>query len=152
MIYTGNGSASNLWEFDGRGCFLIGSDSKVYVRIKVDAYINTRDDPFDSEVTEDDKRTRGMALYGDLVLMDNEGSPVSYYCNNPYTEEGWKPVSGGLVPSGSLLGVCFRSFDKLPDCERMENQRAGGAYTFLRRFRDIEEGPDGRDEGTRSPV
>ena len=46
-----------------------------------------------------------MALYGDLVLMDNEGSPVSYYCNNPYTEEGWKPVSGGLVPSGKFALV-----------------------------------------------
>ena len=150
MTYTGNGSASNLWEFDGRGCFLIGSDSKVYVRIKVDAYINTRDDPFDLEVTEDDERTRGMALYGDLVLMDNEGSPVSYYCNNPYTEEGWKPVSGGLVPS-EKFALVFASVpltsSRIANAWRTNGQVAhilsSGAFGISRKD---------QTDGTRVPV
>ena len=103
MIYTGDESASNQWTFDGERVFLIGSDAKNYIRVKADAYINTRDDPFDTDVVEDDIRTQSMAIFGDLVLYNNEDVPVMYFLNDYFADEGWKSISDGSYPTGKFV-------------------------------------------------
>ncbi len=106
MVYTGNSSAisSNQWIFEGKGCYLIGTLSKFYIRIKADAYIHTRDNPFSTEEMTDDKRTRGMAIHTDLILVDNDGTPIMYYRNYPYTHEGWMDVGNRLEIGSFVLG------------------------------------------------
>ena len=104
MIYTGDSSAINQWSFDGKNVFIIGNtDAKNYLRIKAQAYVNTRDDPFDTDIVEDDERTGVMGIYGDLVLYDSMGTPVMYYDNSYRFDEGWKYVTGSDVPLGKFI-------------------------------------------------
>lgn len=104
MIYTGDSSAINRWSFDGKNVFIIGNtDSKNYLRIKAQAYVNTRDDPFDTDIIEDDERTGVMGIYGDLVLYDSMGTPIMYYDNSYRFDEGWKNVTGASVPQGKFI-------------------------------------------------
>lgn len=104
MIYTGDSSAINQWSFDGKNVFIIGNtDSRNYLRIKAQAYVNTRDDPFDTDIVEDDERTGVMGIYGDLVLYDSMGTPVMYYDNSYRFDEGWKDVTGSDVPLGKFI-------------------------------------------------
>ena len=104
MIYTGDSSAINQWSFDGKNVFIIGNtDAKNYLRIKAQAYVNTRDDPFDTDIVEDDERTGVMGIYGDLVLYDSMGTPVMYYDNSYRFDEGWKDVTGSDVPLGKFI-------------------------------------------------
>ncbi|UWD57070.1 MAG: hypothetical protein [Bacteriophage sp.] len=104
MIYTGDSSAINQWSFDGKNVFIIGNtDSKNYLRIKAQAYVNTRDDPFDTDIIEDDERTGVMGIYGDLVLYDSMGTPIMYYDNSYRFDEGWKNVTGASVPLGKFI-------------------------------------------------
>lgn len=104
MIYTGDSSAINQWSFDGKNVFIIGdTDSKNYLRIKAQAYVNTRDDPFDTDIIEDDERTGVMGIYGDLVLYDSMGTPIMYYDNSYRFDEGWKNVTGASVPLGKFI-------------------------------------------------
>ena len=104
MIYTGDSSAINQWSFDGKNVFIIGNtDAKNYLRIKAQAYVNTRDDPFDTDIVEDDERTGVMGIYGDLVLYDSMGTPVMYYDNSYRFDEGWKDMTGSDVPLGKFI-------------------------------------------------
>lgn len=104
MIYTGDSSAINQWSFDGKNVFIIGNtDAKNYLRIKAQAYVNTRDDPFDTDIVEDDERTGVMGIYGDLVLYDSMGTPVMYYDNSYRFDEGWKDVTGSDIPLGKFI-------------------------------------------------
>ena len=99
--YTGDSSANNEWIFENEKNFLVGSDSEYYIRVKAEAYINTRDDPFSSEV-ENDERTRGMVMYGDLILSDTEGNPTKYFVNTEGTKKRWENINNGTVPMGKF--------------------------------------------------
>lgn len=106
--YTGDSSANNEWIFEDKKKYLVGSDSEYYIRVKAEAYINTREDPFDSSEREDDERTRGMVVYGDLILLDAEGNPTKYFVNTEGTKKRWEDINIGSIPTGKF-GIPYAS-------------------------------------------
>lgn len=109
--YTGDSSAKNNWMFKNKDGFIISTDGDNFLRLKVDAYVNTRENPFDSEVTEKDERTRAIELYCDLVLKDEHGTPLMYYGNTYYKGVGWiSATSGNIVKNSFVIG--FTDFNR----------------------------------------
>ena len=100
--YTGDSTAGNEWIFEGKKIFLVGSDTVNYIRVKAEAYINTREDPFNTSEVEDDERTRGMVIYGDLALLDIDGNPKKYFINTEGTNARWEDSNSGIVPTGKF--------------------------------------------------
>lgn len=74
--YTGNGTERNRIVFENKDSFLFPSDNGS-IRLKCSAYINTKENPFDSEDKEYPETTRRMRLFCKLLLIQN-GNVVAY--------------------------------------------------------------------------
>lgn len=109
--YTGDGSSINDWTFKNKEGFVISTDGDNFLRLKVDAYVNTRENPFDTEEMENDERTRVIELYCDLVLKDEYGTPLMYYGNIFTKGVGWIPAAGGTVNKNCFV-IGFINFQK----------------------------------------
>lgn len=109
--YTGDSSAVNSWTFKNKDGFIISTDGDNFLRLKVDVYVNTRENPFDSNQEEKDERTRAIELYCDLVLKDENDTALMYYGNTYYNGVGWIPAAGGNIVKNSFI-VGFTSFNK----------------------------------------
>ena len=78
----------------------ITGDTNYYINVKVQAYANTRTNPFNSEENPpgDISRAKALWLHCNLYLVDSNGTPIRYY-SNQYPLTGWWP-SGEIVPQG----------------------------------------------------
>lgn len=120
LNYTGNSSAVNNWSFKNGDGYTFNSGNDYYIRIKVDAYINTRENPFNDEEVENDKRTRNLSLYCNLILTDLAGNPLMYY-ENVWNNKGWKNIAGGSVTQNKFV-LGFGSLTPSVSSGRIANQ------------------------------
>lgn len=121
MTYTGDNKAVNNWVFKNGDGFLLYTKGKNYVRIKVDAYIDTRENPFENDKIENDERTRHLELFCNLILTDLNGNSLMYYDNIHFGSVGWKSVTGNsIVQNQFVLG--FGSFSPSVSSGRIANQ------------------------------
>lgn len=121
MIYTGDTGAINTQIFKNGEGFLINTDGKNYVRIKINAYINTRENPFDNSIVENDERTRNLELFGNLILTDINGKSLMYYDNIHFGNTGWKAVTGGAILQNQFV-LAFGSLTPSASSGRIANQ------------------------------
>lgn len=63
-----------------KGDYITGADKGYMLNIKLDAYFNSKSDPFDqNEKSDDSERTRMGVIVCKLYLLDNEGNKIKNY-------------------------------------------------------------------------
>jgi hypothetical protein len=67
--------------------YLIGSDKQYFLNVKLDAYVNTRTNPFDDSSDPDFsknpyKTAKALRLYFNLYTVDESGNLIKSYANN----------------------------------------------------------------------
>lgn len=97
LEYTGAGTENNKMQFKNPAALLVPADT-AFMRLKVNAYINTKKNPFDNDeiVTEPDTARR-MVMYC-RVLLSDDNKDIMYYNGVRWkdTQEG-KPVEETLL-------------------------------------------------------
>lgn len=70
--------------------YLIG-DSNYYLNVKLQAYANTRNNPFDTDekVPGDTSRAKAIYLHCNLYMVDENGKKLAYYDNRGAISFGW---------------------------------------------------------------
>ena len=69
LLYTGNGTERNGLVFQNTGMFLISQRNDIYLRLKCNAYVNTKNNPLDSNEKADAPETAmRMVIYNRLLL------------------------------------------------------------------------------------
>ena len=97
--YTGDSDTLNILD-GGSKDYVLGTgvynpnyplsrntDNRINVTAK--CYINTKENPFDDELIEDDVLTRECVWYCDLFLCDLDGNPIMFYDNWSTYRRGW---------------------------------------------------------------
>lgn len=93
--------------------FLIASKPLYYLNVKVQAYINTRINPFDSdEKSKAEIRSRAIRLYCNLYLVDTAGKPVMYYMNGGIGAWGMCGKDGSFPQGQFCLLFCNSGRDE----------------------------------------
>lgn len=93
--------------------FLISSKPLYYLNVKVQAYINTRINPFDSdEKSKAESRSRAIRLYCNLYLVDTQGKPVMYYMNGGIGAWGLCGKDGSFPQGQFCLLFCNSGRDE----------------------------------------
>lgn len=97
--------------------YLVGTDGAANINVKMQAYINTRENPFsENDGIKDDKNSGALKLYCNLYTTDAAGTPIKY-CNldrgiadgrpdeiNPdRIRDYWEDTTGGTIPPGKFI-------------------------------------------------
>lgn len=84
--------------------YLIGTDVINYVNLKLQAYVNTRDNPFyDTEGVKNDKHSGVIKLYCNLYLTDEFGKAIRYYDLINGNGPQWVDAPSGIIDPGCFL-------------------------------------------------
>lgn len=97
LVYTGDGKENNKLQFKNTSALIVPADT-AFLRLKVNAYINTKKDPFDNEEKVDaPDTTRRMLIYCRILLSDDT-QDIMYYNGVRWkdTQEG-KPVEETIL-------------------------------------------------------
>ncbi len=82
---------------------LLASENSYYLKVKVGAYVSTKENPFDDETTaETDSRAKGFYLRCNLIIKDVDGNPVLFCHNQGAMPMGWLPYSQ-FTPGALIL-------------------------------------------------
>lgn len=77
---------------------------KTYLNIKLQTYVNTRVNPFDTnDNPATDSRAKSIMLYCNLYTVDESGTPLMYYENGGAISLGWRKADNGVVPQGQFM-------------------------------------------------
>lgn len=98
--------------------YLIGSDGPANVNVKMQAYVNTRENPFNNEEgVKEDKNSGALKLYCNLYTTDADGTPIKY-CDLDRDASGgrdeaeinpdrirnyWQDAAGGTIQPGKFI-------------------------------------------------
>ncbi len=102
---------------------LIRTNPLYYLNVKVQAYINTRKNPFDSdEKSKAEVRSRAIRLYCNLYLVDTEGRSLMYYMNGGIGAWGLCGADGSFPQGQFCLLFCNSDLDEhgLPSKETLD--------------------------------
>lgn len=116
--YTADSNAANGWKFKPGDIFFVAGDKRYYLRLRISAYVGTRENPFDEEEKEDDETTRLIEMYGDVLLYDADGTPVMYLDNQSGRSNGWKSWTGAEKNSYKMIFIAGNDWDS----SRVANQ------------------------------
>lgn len=83
--------------------YIVGNPN-YYINIKVQAYANTRDNPFNSDDNpKDEYNTKVLFLKCNLYFVDTNNIATRYYSNTGILTGGWFPVSDySKIPQGKF--------------------------------------------------
>lgn len=97
FVYTASNLARNNMVFKQKDYLIHTASNNLFVNIKAQVYINSRTNPFDETIIENDERTRIMRLYCNLIIRDYSGKEVMYYSNFYYQDPAAPPVKNGWI-------------------------------------------------------
>lgn len=96
--------------------FLVGTgiQPSFNLNVKVDIYVNTRDNPFDTEQKDSYvERAKSISLFCNLYITDTSGKPIRYYDNRNMASIGWWtcPADGTVKQGQFELFYCAHNVD-----------------------------------------
>ena len=94
-------SPTVVYRFAAEG-FLLPTEERFLINVKVDAYANSRENPFGGESAAIGDRSRALRVFCNIYVTDEDGVPTHYF-NTEAIESwnrGWKEATGGIVPQG----------------------------------------------------
>lgn len=91
------------------------SSGNYFLNVKVQTYINTRTNPFDTEEkSKVDQRSVAIRLYCNLYVVDEKDKPLLYYNNTTEVIPGWKPASDGRIEQGKFCLMYYNNTTESP--------------------------------------
>ena len=84
--------------------YILGSDTLCFINLILQAYVNTRENPFNEDSGVKDNPNSGtMKLYCNLYMTDSSGKPLRYLDLINDNGSFWVDVSNGVIEQGKCL-------------------------------------------------
>ena len=84
--------------------YILGSDTLCFINLILQAYVNTRENPFNEDSGVKDNPNSGtMKLYCNLYMTDSSGKPLRYLDLINDNGSFWVDVSNGVIEQGRCL-------------------------------------------------